>query len=71
MVADKKPKLNISFRCKFCPFSKDIQKGTKKTVCEYFRDRIKNDGFDRTMIEEANWGAINRYGSGGGKVDRE
>jgi ATP-dependent helicase/DNAse subunit B len=71
MVADKKPKLNVSFRCKFCPFSKDIQKGTKKTVCEFFRDEIKTIGFDRTMAEHARWDQIGRYGSGGGKVDRE
>lgn len=71
MVADTKPKLNISFRCRFCPFSKDIQKGTKQTVCEFFRDKIREDGFEKTMVEHARWDQINRYGCGGGKVDRE
>lgn len=71
MVKDTKPKLNISFRCRFCPFSKDIQKGTKQTVCEFFRDRINKDGFEKTMATHARWDQINRYGSGGGKADRE
>ena len=71
MVSNKKPKLNISFRCRFCPFSKDNVKGTNQTTCEFFRDRIREDGFDRTMAEHARWDQISRYGSGGGKADRE
>ncbi len=71
IVNDTKPYLNISWRCNFCPFFKAEYKESGKTTCVFFRDEIIEKGYDKTMAEHADWHALTRYGSGGGKEDRE
>lgn len=72
-----KPKARISYRCsRWCHFGKTNyvdQDGndTGKTICQHFRNEIDKKGLDRVVGEYADVGAIGKYGSGGGKEDRE
>ena len=65
IVSNVKPKLNISFRCRFCHFSKANYKDSGKTICEFFRDEVKNKGLQETMNKHAKWDTISHYGVGG------
>lgn len=56
--------------CKFCNHSK-TKELNGQTTCEFFKDKITTDGMDQVLIDFANFDEITRYGSGGGKGDRE
>lgn len=71
IVNNIRPKLNISFRCRFCPFSKMHYEESGQTICEYFRDQVVEQGFQKTMDEYAKWESISDYGMGGNKDYRK
>lgn len=56
--------------CKFCNHSK-TKEVNGQTTCEFFKDKIISDGMESVLFEFANFDEISRYGSGGGKGDRE
>lgn len=68
MVSVQRPKLSKSWKCKaFCYFGKNLQPGTDKTICEFFRDKVQQIGMDKTIEGFANKEKLGQY-SGGGKV---
>ncbi len=72
ILANEKPRLIApSFKCRFCQFSKNEYKDSGQTTCEFFRDKIKEDGYKETMNTFADWDHVDSYGYGGGKGFRE
>lgn len=68
MIAVQRPKLSKSWKCKsFCYFGKNLQPGSDKTICEFFKDKVVEIGMDKTIKGFANQNKIGQY-SGGGKV---
>lgn len=43
------PRLNITWRCKMCDYSK--KKMGTQSVCEFFRDKIRIEGLEKTIEE--------------------
>jgi hypothetical protein len=56
--------------CKFCNHSK-THEINGQTTCIFFRDKIASDGIEQVLFDFADYDALVRYGSGGGKGDRE
>lgn len=68
MVSMYRPKLSVSWKCKsFCYFGKNLQPGTDKTICQFFKDKVQQIGIDKTIEGFANKEKLGQY-SGGGKV---
>lgn len=65
IVNNLKPKLNISFRCKFCHFSKVDYEESGQTICQFFKDQVIERGIQKTMNEFGKWESISHYGVGG------
>ncbi len=69
VVATTMPKRTIDWRCKsFCFFGKNDYAGSDKTYCDYFYDKLKEDGMDKVVEEHADLVNISKYGSGGGRT---
>jgi hypothetical protein len=62
-----KPKLNISFVCRFCHFAKEIHKDSGKTICEHFNSEINEKGLKTVIDEKVDINTLTSYGSGGGR----
>lgn len=67
MIDDDKSR----WKCKWCPHYKNKELGTKQTVCNFFRNTLAREGYDKTMAKHADWRSLTRYGAGGSVKDRE
>ena len=56
-----------SYKCNFCPFSKEKWKNTGKTYCEFFKNEIRRNGLDKTTEQYILRESMNSY-QGGGKT---
>jgi hypothetical protein len=65
----KIPELSVSWKCtKFCYFGMNKHpEDPTKTICQFFRDKVRKDGVEKTMAEYGKAGAFNEYGDGGGR----
>lgn len=59
-----------SFKCRFCPFSKNQWEDTGKTYCDFFHQKIRKDGLQKTTESFIIKEAMNSY-EGGGKTIKE
>lgn len=59
------------WKCRFCNYSKELQPGSKKTICKFFQGELANKGINKTLMEHANFSIISDYGAGGSKANRE
>lgn len=65
-----RPKLNRGWKtCGLCDYSKILQTGTMKTICQHFQDEMLNIGLDRVMTKYTNNDAAIRYQDGGGRTN--
>lgn len=63
------PRLNVTWRCqKICPFGRTkSQEDPNKTMCEFYRDKIRDNGIEKTMLEFGKSDSYNNYQEGGGR----
>jgi hypothetical protein len=65
----KVPHLNVGKRCtSFCHFGKTMSPiDPSKTICEFFKDKVRQDGIERVTEKYGNAKSYLRYGTGGGR----
>lgn len=54
---------------KLCHYGKNLQEGSKKTICRHFRDEVVNLGLDKVTNKYANFKMLSEYGAGGGQYE--
>lgn len=68
MKAALVPRQNISFRCKFCHFSKPYKDGNT-SVCDFMHREVKKNGIG-VVTEKYGNGGYASYGEGGGRHEK-
>ena len=59
---------HFDWRCKYCcEFSKPASYTGGKSVCQYFANKIRMDGIEKTTAENIDLARLSTYGSGGGR----
>ena len=77
MKNTQKPKLIIydkakAWKCRsFCYHGRNNWPGTDKTICKFVEQEVVQLGVERTIAKHGKPGAAFKYGSGGGKENRE
>lgn len=65
---DLRPSLNIGWWCRYvCPFAKPY-KDTDKSICSYFKERVRTHGVDNTFVKYGDVDKLSQYGAGGGRT---
>lgn len=68
---DKLPKKNVTFKCKkFCHYGMNKFEGTDELICDHVHSNMIENGLYQVMREFGKPNNWERYGSGGGKVDK-
>lgn len=71
IVQCQKPRLNLTWKCRWCSFSNDNYQGTGKSSCEYFRNSIQKIGLNETLAKHGDLSSITKYHDGGGRKDQK
>ena len=49
IVAEQEPPLNITWKCKMCDYSKKQYEDSGLSICQFFRDKVREDGLEETV----------------------
>lgn len=65
------PELKRGWKCtKFCYFGMNRSPhDPSKTICEFYKDEVRRQGIEKTMLAYGKKGAFDEYGEGGGRRD--
>lgn len=67
----KTPRKNITWKCqRYCHFGKTLQPGTNETICDFIHSKVLEDGVFSVSREFGKSNYWEKYGSGGGKVEK-
>lgn len=70
LISDTNEKRQKNFRCKsLCHFAKNNHPGTEMSICEFFQNKIIEDGIEKVTHEHTNWKKFGQYQDGGGQKD--
>lgn len=59
------------WKCRWCPFNKNKQPGSKLSVCRYYQKEFSSKTQQEIMLANANYKLIGSYGAGGSQKNRE
>lgn len=68
LISPTRTKRESNFKCnRLCHYAKNNHEETGLSICEFFQNKVKEDGLEKVTNEHTNWKSFGVYGDGGGK----